>query len=111
MVKLKKNELARINVSSYERYYGQETLGDLVDKYGRDARIEAEIESGCWGDPDSSLFSVCVNRLETDDEYNRRIERLTRFYNEERIRKKEERTQRNLDEKAEYERLKKKFGE
>lgn len=112
MVKLTKSELERRRKTESTDIGSYYNIGELVDKYGRDANIESEIECGEYGDdPEYSTMKVYINRMETDDEYNTRIETLKSFKIQDATEKKAWRKKKELEEKAEYERLKKKFGD
>lgn len=110
MVKLTKAELERLTVYKNQQI-SSSTLGDLVDTYGRDAYIEAEAESGYYGDdPDYAVLYVSETRLETDEEYNARIEALK--VNKQALidQHKEKKKQDKIAELALYEKLKQKYG-
>lgn len=79
----------------------QETIAELIQRYGPDA--EWDFDSG-WT---SLNESVRFKRLETDKEYDDRIkhEKKMAAFKAQREREREE------NERAEYERLQKKYGE
>ena len=109
MVKLTKAELERLMIYKNHQI-SSSTLGDLVDTYGRDAYIQAEIESGYYGEPDYAVLYVSETRLETDEEYNARIEALK--VNKQALidQRKEKQKQDKIAELALYEKLKQKYG-
>lgn len=112
MVKLTKSELLRRNVyKEHELSESYNNIGDLVDKFGRNASIEARVENGYYGDdPDYPVLYVTETRLETDEEYNTRIESLKKYKQSEIDQKKAKRKQAQIDELALYEKLKEKYG-
>ena len=111
MVKLTKSELERKTVYKQQEISSSYNIGDLVDEFGRDANIETSVESGYYGDdPDYAVLYVNETRLETDEEYNTRIESLKEYKQSEIDRNKAKRKKAKIDELALYEKLKQKYG-
>lgn len=111
MVKLTKAELERVNVYKEHELSDSYNIGDIVDKFGRNASIEARVENGYYGDdPDYAVLYVTETRLETDEEYNARIETLKVCKQRLIDQKKEKQRQDKIAELALYEKLKQKYG-
>lgn len=112
MVKLTKGELARQIISDvrysttgYERF----TLKYLVEQYGEDAEIVFDDDGG-YGDYDSyMMLEIRVNREETNEEYEARLTALRKSKQKIADQQKAVKTARDAKERAEYERLRKKF--
>lgn len=69
-IKLKPADLKRKFLNICEPVDDGDTLGDLVDRYGRDAYIDVDIYF------DDVNINVMLNREENDEEYNARIAEL-----------------------------------
>lgn len=106
MVKLTKSELARRNVRAvYVELQEGDRIGDLVEQYGPDCRID--IDYGYYDDP--RTYYLVLDRPETDEEYEKRIEELTALHEAAERNKRDARKKREEDDRKTYERLKKKF--
>jgi hypothetical protein len=106
MAKLTKSELARRTVRAV--YYGLEEgdkLGDLVAQYGPDCSIE--IDYGYYDEP--RTYYIVLDRPETDEEYEKRIDELKALKEAVERNQREARKKREDDDRKTYERLKKKF--
>lgn len=105
MVKLTKNDLERRTFNTSSVHMGSSNLGELVDQYGRDAWIEAVSDYDYAG----AEIMINISRMETDDEYNDRLEKTLAMKKQDVLDRKKEREKRLRQERSEYERLKKKF--
>lgn len=110
MVKLNKDFLKRQTITSTHYLEDGDRLADIIEKLGEDAVVS--VDGGWYGD-DPDTWMVTSGRLETDEEYDKRIkeatERLEAQAKADALRKKEEEKKRNERERREYLRLRKKF--
>lgn len=74
-IKLKSSDLNRKHINICQPVDDGDTLGDLVDRYGRDAYIDIDIYY------DDVNINIILNREENDEEYNARIEALIEIEN------------------------------
>jgi hypothetical protein len=104
MVKLSKAVLARqLKQHCYHPEDG-DTLRKLVDKCGLDAMLDIQYDySDC-------TVSIFWSQLETDEEYETRIESERQYKIAEAARKRNQLLKKEAEERELYERLKTKFG-
>lgn len=69
-IKLKPSQLKRLSHYFCESINDGDTLGDLVDKFGRNAYIDLEYDYDC------TYIYIRGDREESDEEYNARIAEL-----------------------------------
>jgi hypothetical protein len=106
MVKLTQTELRRRTFRAvYVPLEEGQVLGDLVKLYGADCRVGVDL--GYYDESDT--YYIYLDREETDEEYDARIEQLTQLKLENERRNAEARKKRLEAERKTYERLKKKF--
>ena len=106
MVKLTDRELKRLTVTDVNvEVKDGAMLDDLIEQYG----------PGCYFDFDYGYYDETMTvylkrtRLETDEEYEKRLEDLREIKRNQAARATEARKRRAEDERKTYERLKKKF--
>lgn len=105
MVKLSKAVTARRLTQHCHYPEDGETLKDLVDKCGLDAMLNIEYDySDC-------TVSIRWSHLETDEEYEARLEYERQYKIEQAARKRNITLRKEAEERALYEQLKVKFGE
>ena len=114
MVRLTKAERTRQTIRA-TLYSGSCTyevfsLRDMIDQYGIDAKFEIEFEDLSYCDGQAAIMTIYEDRLETDSEYEGRLTGLRQLkeWNAQADRLKAEEAE--AAERAEYERLRAKFG-
>lgn len=107
MVKLTKSEAKRKVLYISEQVPDYSTLGDLVDKYGRDVRIHVDAPYY----EDEATLNLAYDREETDEEYEKRI---TSILQEKEVKRKKAKQAKELATDEDYQtwmRLNEKYGE
>lgn len=105
MVKLSKAVLARQIRPEYYYINDGDTLGNLVELYGLEAYLDI-----VWDYSDTSI-RIVVNREETDEEYNTRINAHKAAMLADSERKRKAKAKKEADERQLYAKLKEKYGD
>lgn len=105
MVKLSKQVLARQIKPEYHYIDDGDSLGNLVAKYGPNAYLDI-----VWDYSDTTI-RIVVNREETDEEYNVRINAYKMAMQADSERKKKAKAKKEAEERALYSKLKEKYGD
>lgn len=112
MAKLTKWEAERREIVDYIDNLYLDTnyrLDELVSRYGGDATINAEYESGYYGDDGYCSLKVIRIRVETDEEYKARTDEILAMKADLERKRKDAKKKKEESDRREYERLKKKF--